>query len=284
MRPDADAVAVILLLRLGTAPTMAAEAAAYLATWGKDGAGSWSINSCGGKGDVPPPPRLDPRVCKVEGVCDRGKPKLGIGGVLRSDIREEGRRTRDGTGIDEPMVRLPSILARGPCGVDVGRWILFLSTIVVAMEDPNAPPPPAIRELGRGIALSSFGPTTLDKSLAELIRVSSAFIFEIISAIIRLDPAAPLLAAGRGVEGPAPAIRVAARTEARRCALALGEDVSPCVEECEACDGVPIRVSLRERVLVRVVMDSVVVVGLSSCTAASDDGSAARTSLLNLRL
>lgn len=46
-----------------------------------------------------------------------------MGGVPRSDILELGLRTREGTGMDEPMVRLPSILARGARGVEVGMWI-----------------------------------------------------------------------------------------------------------------------------------------------------------------
>ncbi len=57
------------------------------------------------------------------GVWDRGKPKLGIGGVPRSDILELGLLTREGTGIEEPIVRLPSMLTRGARGVDVGIWI-----------------------------------------------------------------------------------------------------------------------------------------------------------------
>lgn len=136
-----------------------------------------------------------------------------MGGVPRSDMRELGRRTREGTGIEEPMVRLPSILALGARGVEVGMWIELIPAMeVLATGEPNAPLP-AMRELGRGIALSSLGPTTRERSLAELMRVSSAFILEIISAIMRLDPAAPLTP-GRGVDGGAP-MRVAARTEAR---------------------------------------------------------------------
>ncbi len=85
---------------------------------------------------------------------------------------------------------------------------------------------PAIRELGRGIADTSAGPTTRERSLAELMRVSRAFILEIISAIIRLDPAAPLAGwALRGVAGTV--MRAAARTDARNCARADGEDAKP---------------------------------------------------------
>lgn len=180
----------------------AAWAAAYRATCGNVLAGSWSMNSRGsGEG----PPREPPLAWSPLGVCDRGKPRLGSGGVPLSDILELGLRTRDGTGIEEPMVRFPSILARGARGVEVGMWIELLPRPAAeedAVGDPKAAP--AIRELGRGIALSSLGPTTRERSLAELMRVSRAFILEIISAIIRFDPAAlaPLQdTAERGVEG-----------------------------------------------------------------------------------
>lgn len=145
-----------------------------------------------------------------------------MGGVPRSDILELGLCTREGTGMDEPMVRSPSMLARGARGVETGMGIELKP---LALGEPNV----AMRELGRGMALSSPGPTTRERSLAELIRVSSAFILEIISAIMRFEPAAPLAGmAERGVEGTPPPMRAAARAEARSCARAEGEDVRPC--------------------------------------------------------
>lgn len=82
------------------------------------------------------------------------------------------------------------------------------------------------------MALSSPGPTTRDRSLAELIRDSSAFILDIISAIMRFDPAAPPLAdklVERGADETltAPPMRAAARTEARSWARAEGDEVRP---------------------------------------------------------
>ena len=95
------------------------------------------------------------------------------------------------------MVRLPSMDALGARGVDVGMWIDEIPPPAVGEPSPSACPLalPAMRELGRGIADTSCGPTTRDKSLALLILVSSAFILLIMSAIIRLLPAAPLAAA-----------------------------------------------------------------------------------------
>lgn len=232
------------------------------------------------KGRGEGPPLEPPLACKPLGVCERGKPRLGMGGVPRSDILELGRRTLEATGMEEPIVRFPSMLARGARGIEVGMWIEFCA-IPAAEEDAVGEPNtvPAIRELGRGIALSSFGPTTRDKSLAELMRVSSAFILEIISAIIRFEPAAFAPFEGiteRGVEGTPiwPWMRAAARTDARSCARAEGEDVRPLVWDVLLWEGVP-----RARVDVREEVDGWV--ELSSCTAARWNPSAARTSLLN---
>ena len=109
-----------------------------------------SINSCGrGSGDGDGPLRDEPRWWRLEGVWDRGRPREGMGGVPRSSKRELGRRTRDGTGIDEPIVRLPSIDARGARGVEVGMWIELCPAPV---GEPNVEAP-AIRDEGRGIAV-----------------------------------------------------------------------------------------------------------------------------------
>ncbi len=217
-----------------------------------------------GSGDGPV--RLGARACSPLGVCARGRPRLGIGGVPRSDMRELGRRTRAATGIDDPIVRLPSMLSRGARGVDEGMCIELLP--------PPPPPPeglwraPAMRLLGRGMALSSARYTTRDRSLAVLMRVSSAFILAIISAIMRLEPAAPLPAvAVRGVDGT-PLMRAAARTDARSCARADGDEV-----RCEAPS-----VWLR-----RGAVDEDAAAGLSSCTEASVGGSEPRTSRLRRR-
>lgn len=209
-------VAEMLLRRLDAD----ACAAAYCEAYGKVSAGSCFMKS---RGDAP-------RTAEP-GAADLGKPREGNGGVTLSDMRELGLRTRDGTGIELPMVRFPSKLGRPARGVDVSTTELCPGELKGWL--PRLPVP--MRELGLGIALSFSGPTTRDRSFAELMRVSSAFILEIMSAIIRFVPGGAVA----GVRGIVPPL-VAALTDARRCARADGDEVRPTLLE-----GVPISVSRR---------------------------------------